>query len=40
MQIGELAKPVCVNVQTVRFYERRNLLPNPPRKESGYRPHL
>ena len=37
MQIGELAKKGGVPVQTVRFYERRGLLPNPPRKESGYR---
>ena len=26
-----------VNVQTVRFYERQGLLPEPPRRESGYR---
>lgn len=26
-----------MNVQTVRYYERRGLLPDPPRKESGYR---
>ena len=37
MQIGELAKRASVNVQTVRYYERRGLLPDPPRKESGYR---
>lgn len=37
MKIGELAKQVGVNVQTVRFYERRGLLPEPMRKESGYR---
>jgi MerR family transcriptional regulator, copper efflux regulator len=37
MQIGELAKKAGVSVQTVRFYERRGLLPNPIRKESGYR---
>jgi MerR family mercuric resistance operon transcriptional regulator len=37
MQIGELAKKAGVNIQTVRFYERRRLLPDPPRKESGYR---
>lgn len=37
MQIGELAKRAGVNIQTVRFYERRGLLPNPQRKESGYR---
>jgi DNA-binding transcriptional MerR regulator len=37
MQIGEVAKKTGVSVQTVRFYERQGLLPNPPRKESGYR---
>lgn len=37
MTIGQLAKQVGVNVQTVRFYERRGLLPEPTRKESGYR---
>lgn len=37
MQIGELAKQGGVSVQTVRFYERRGILPNPLRKESGYR---
>lgn len=37
MQIGELAKQGGVGVQTVRFYERRGLLPEPQRKESGYR---
>jgi DNA-binding transcriptional MerR regulator len=37
MQIGRLAKQAGVAVQTVRFYERRGLLPDPQRKESGYR---
>lgn len=37
MRIGELAKQGGVNVQTVRFYERQGLLPEPPRRESGYR---
>ncbi len=37
MQIGELAKQGGVGVQTLRFYERRGLLPEPKRKESGYR---
>ncbi len=37
MKIGELAKQAGVNIQTVRFYERRGLLPEPTRKESGYR---
>lgn len=37
MQIGELAQQAGVTVQTVRFYERRRLLPEPIRRESGYR---
>jgi DNA-binding transcriptional MerR regulator len=37
VKIGKLAKQAGVNVQTVRFYERRGLLPEPPRRESGYR---
>jgi len=37
VQIGELAKNAGVTVQAVRFYERRGLLPSPPRKDSGYR---
>ncbi|VAX31246.1 Transcriptional regulator, MerR family [hydrothermal vent metagenome] len=35
--IGQLAKKTHVKVQTVRYYERRGLIPNPPRRESGYR---
>lgn len=34
---GELAERSEVNVQTLRYYERRGLLPEPPRSESGYR---
>jgi DNA-binding transcriptional MerR regulator len=37
MQIATLAKHGVVTVQTVRFYERRGLLRDPQRKESGYR---
>lgn len=37
MQIGELAKQAGVTVQAVRFYERLGLLPEPQRKDSGYR---
>ncbi len=37
MQIGELARRVGVNIQTIRFYERAKLLPAPARKPSGYR---
>lgn len=35
--IGELARRAGVNVQTVRYYERRGLLEEPGRRESGYR---
>lgn len=34
---GELADEAGVNVQTVRYYERRGLMPEPPRTPSGYR---
>lgn len=37
MKIGELAHDAGVNVQTVRYYERRGLLPEPERRPSGYR---
>ena len=37
LTIGELAGAVGVNVQTVRYYERRGLLPEPKRRASGYR---
>jgi Hg(II)-responsive transcriptional regulator len=35
--ISELAKRAQVNVETVRYYERCGLLPEPPRGASGYR---
>lgn len=37
MKIGEFARRAGINVQTVRYYERRGLLPEPERRESGYR---
>jgi Hg(II)-responsive transcriptional regulator len=37
MWIGEAAAQAGVNVQTLRYYERRGLLPKPPRRASGYR---
>lgn len=37
MTIGQLADAAGVNVQTVRYYERRGLLPEPPRTVAGYR---
>ncbi len=35
--VGQLAKKAEVNIETVRFYEKRGLLPKPIRRESGYR---
>lgn len=37
MTIGELARRAGVNVETIRYYERRGLLPPPERAKSGYR---
>jgi Hg(II)-responsive transcriptional regulator len=37
LTIGRLAKKVNVNIETIRYYERRGLMPEPPRSESGYR---
>ena len=37
MKIGEVAERVGVNPQTIRYYEREGLLPEPPRLASGYR---
>lgn len=37
LTIGQLAKQADVNVETVRYYERRGLIPEPPRRDSGYR---
>jgi Hg(II)-responsive transcriptional regulator len=37
LTIGQLAKQAGVNVETVRYYERRSLLPEPPRTAAGYR---
>ncbi len=37
LTIGQLARRAQVNIETVRYYERRGLMPEPPRRESGYR---
>lgn len=37
MLIGELAEAAGVGVETIRFYEREGLLPEPPRNDAGYR---
>jgi MerR family mercuric resistance operon transcriptional regulator len=35
--IGELARQVSVHVETLRYYERRGLIPKPHRTVSNYR---
>jgi len=35
--IGQVAKITGLSIETLRFYERSGLIPDPPRKESGYR---
>ena len=35
--IGEIARRAEVGIDTVRYYERNDLLPEPERRPSGYR---
>jgi MerR family mercuric resistance operon transcriptional regulator len=35
--VGQLAKRANVNIETIRYYERRGLLPNPMKSSAGYR---
>ncbi|MGH9320100.1 MAG: MerR family DNA-binding protein [Vicinamibacteria bacterium] len=37
LKVSEVARQAGVNLQTVRYYERRRLLPEPPRTRSNYR---
>jgi DNA-binding transcriptional MerR regulator len=37
VKIGQVAREAGVSIDTVRFYERRGLLPAPERRPSGYR---
>lgn len=37
LQIGEVAARSGVSIDTVRYYERRGLLPPAPRSEGGFR---
>lgn len=37
LRIGQVAQRAGVSVDTVRFYERRGVLPPPARRASGYR---
>jgi DNA-binding transcriptional MerR regulator len=37
MKIGELSTRSGASIDTIRFYERRGVLPTPVRRPSGYR---
>jgi Hg(II)-responsive transcriptional regulator len=37
VQIGEIAKMAGVNIQTLRYYEHRNILKPSSKKDSGFR---
>jgi DNA-binding transcriptional MerR regulator len=37
LRSGQLAKAAGISTDSLRFYERKGLLPLPPRTESGYR---
>ena len=37
MTIGRVAKRAGVGVETIRFYERKGLIVQPPRRNSGFR---
>ena len=35
--IGELSKRAGVKIETIRYYEKSGIMPDPPRSEGGYR---
>jgi len=37
LSIGQLAKLAGINVETIRFYQKRGLIQLPPKPEIGYR---
>src|SRR5437879_9150696 len=37
LTIGQVAAAADVNIQTIRYYERRGLFPTPRRTPAGYR---
>lgn len=37
LTVGRLAREAGINLETVRFYEQKGLLPKPPRSATGYR---
>ena len=37
LTIGELAKAAQINIETVRYYQKRGLLPEVAKPDSGYK---
>ena len=37
LTIGQVAKRSGIGIETIRFYERKGLVEEPPRTDSGYR---
>jgi Cd(II)/Pb(II)-responsive transcriptional regulator len=37
MKIGDLSRKTGISVETIRYYERMNLLQTPPRSDGNYR---
>jgi MerR family mercuric resistance operon transcriptional regulator len=37
LKIGELARQTGLSIKTIRYYESRELVEQPPRTEGGYR---
>ena len=37
LRIGQIAKAAAIGIDTIRFYERRGLLPAASRSQAGYR---
>src|SRR3990167_9396878 len=37
LRVGQVARLAAVNLQTIRYYERRGLLPVPTRTSANYR---
>ena len=37
LRTAEVARLAGVNIETLRFYERKGIIPEPPRRASGYR---
>lgn len=40
LTIGEMSRQSGVNVETIRYYEKIGILPEPPRTDAGHRVYL